>query len=179
MAPRRKLLAQSGRKSQCRLRDWRSSDAAMLTAWDKIRETVLALPDHESTGDLEAVRERTRQGELICPECRQALWLRAGPIRIPHFGHRSLNECPHGRVSEPVLAARRQIYLFFRSRTDPGKLRGEVELEPVLSQLQKNVTVDLLLRRAEKPWVAVCLFESSLNPDARFNHPLVIQKQGW
>ena len=75
----------------------------MLTAWDKVRDSVLALPDCESSGDLEVVRERTRHGELVCPECRQPLWLRAGPIRIPHFGHRNLNECPHGRVSEAVL----------------------------------------------------------------------------
>jgi hypothetical protein len=82
-------------------------------------------------------------------------------------------------VSEAVLAARRQIYLFFRSRIDPGKLRGEVQLEPVLPQLPKDVVVDLLLRRSQKPWVAVCLIESSLNPDLRCNLRISIEKQGW
>jgi len=49
----------------------------------------------------------------------------------------------------------------------------------VLPQLAKDVTLDLLLRRSEKPWVAVRLIESSLNPDFRLSLPFVVEKQGW
>lgn len=113
------------------------------------------------------VRSRTRQGELVCPTCRQPLWVHAGESLIPHFAHRSLSNCPHGRVSEAVLGARRLLYRFFQARIESGKLPAEIVLEPVIAGLPKNVRVDLLLRRADKPAVNVVLLERGLKPDVR------------
>ena len=63
----------------------------MLTAWDKAAGQMLALPDWEARDLLERLRERARREEIVCPTCEQPLWLRAGDIRTPHFGHRSLS----------------------------------------------------------------------------------------
>lgn len=139
----------------------------MLTAWDKARETTLALPDYERDAALAEVRARTREGELVCPTCRQPLWVHAGEVLIPHFAHRSLSNCPHGRVSEAVLGARRLLYRFFQARIESGRLPAQILLEPVIAGLPKNVRVDLLLRRAGKPAVNVVLLERGLKPDVR------------
>lgn len=139
----------------------------MLTAWDKVLDVPLALPDFEREGALAVVRRRAREGELVCPTCRQLLWLRAGEVRIPHFGHRRLSDCPHGRVSEAVLGARRLLYRFFQARIESGKLPATIALEPVLAGLPDKVRVDLLLRRAGKSAVNVVLLERGLHPDLR------------
>ena len=139
----------------------------MLTAWDKVRETTLVLPDFESGAALAQVRQRTRQGELVCPTCREALWVHAGDLLVPHFAHRRLSNCPHGRVSEAVLGARRLLYRFFQARIESGKLPAEIVLEPVIGGLPEKVRVDLMLRRAAKPAVNVVVIERGLKPDVR------------
>ncbi len=139
----------------------------MLTAWDIVRETTLALPDFETGDALEAVRTRTREGQLRCPTCHQPLWVHAGQVLVPHFAHRSLSDCPQGRVSEAVLSARRLLYRFFQARIESGKLQAEVVLEPIIAGLPARVRVDLLLRRADKPPVHVLLLERGLKPDLR------------
>ena len=151
----------------------------MLTAWDKTKETVLALPDFEDGAGLGPLRERARQGELLCPTCQQLLWLRAGEILVPHFAHRRLSDCPHGRVSESILTARRLIYRFFQERIERGKLPADIQLEPVLPELPRGMRVDLMLRRQVKPWVAVILLESSLKPEMRERLPVGIEQRKW
>jgi hypothetical protein len=151
----------------------------MLTAWDKIAEKAVAVPDFEESGGLGLLRTRTRQGELVCPTCQQLLWLRAGEVLIPHFAHRRLSECPHGRVSEVVLTARRLIYRFFRARIDTAQLPGEIQLEPVLEGVLQRTPPDLLLRRRTRSCVAIKIIESTLKPDLRFELPAAIQQQKW
>ncbi len=139
----------------------------MLTAWDTLHERLLVLPDYETRDQLESVREQARGGALLCPTCRQLLWLRAGDVRTPHFGHRSLNDCPAATVSEAVLAARRQLYRFFRVRIEAGKLQAEIELEPQFPPLSAAGRLDMVLRRSQKPPVAIWIVERSLKPDTR------------
>lgn len=140
----------------------------MLTAWDTGRGTMLALPDFEDATALSQVRDYTRRGELVCPTCRQPLWVRAGEIRMHHFAHRTLSDCPHGKASEAVLSARRLLYRFFQARIESGRLLAEIVLEPVIAGLPKGVEVDLLLRRSQKQSVNVVLIESGLKPELRW-----------
>jgi hypothetical protein len=146
---------------------WVCGEFGMLTAWDTLGERLLVLPDYETRDQLEAVREQARAGALLCPTCRQLLWLRAGDLRTPHFGHRSLNDCPAATVSEAVLAARRQLYRFFRVRIEAGKLQGEIDLEPQFPPLASVGGLDMLLRRSQKPPVAIGIVERSLKPETR------------
>lgn len=139
----------------------------MLTAWDFAADAPLALPDHEESAALATVRERTRSGGLVCPSCRQPLWLRAGQVVIPHFAHRRLSDCPLGRVSEPILSARRLLYRFFQVRIQSGKLPGEILLEPALAGLPERLRIDLVLQRKDRAAVHVLLLERGLKPDLR------------
>jgi hypothetical protein len=151
----------------------------MLTALDQSKNAILAVPDFEAGAGLGLLRERTRLGELVCPTCRQLLWLHAGHILIPHFAHRRLSDCPHGRVSEAILAARRSVYRFFQVRIESGKLPAEIQLEPVLPEMPKGVCLDLMLRRQTRPWVALVLIESNLKPDFRSSLPGILARQKW
>ncbi|MBI4663986.1 MAG: hypothetical protein HY735_34750 [Verrucomicrobia bacterium] len=151
----------------------------MLTAWDKSGDRQVVLPDFEERGDDAWVREHTRQGQIVCPTCQQALWLHAGTLRTWHFAHRSLSDCPHGRVSEGILSGRRLLYLFFQSRIAGGKLRGEVKLEPPVKGLPDDLQVDLLVKREGKPPVSVLLLESSLKPHTRSWLPFELEKRGF
>ncbi|HWI56955.1 MAG TPA: competence protein CoiA family protein, partial [Bacillota bacterium] len=152
----------------------------MLTAWDKTKEVSLALPDFESAAQLGPLRERTRQGDLVCPTCRQLLWLHAGEILVPHFAHRRLSDCPQGRISEAILAARRLVYRFFQARIESGKLPAHIELEPVLPGIPDGASVDLVLRRESRPWVAIVLVESNWKPELRAQlRSAVEQRHHW
>lgn len=152
---------------------------AMLTAWNRHQAVLLILPDHERREDLEAIRDQARRGDVVCPTCQQLLWLRAGEIRIPHFGHRTLSNCPQGRVPAAVLQARYHLYSFFKARVDSGKLPGSIELEPRLPECEDLVSIDLLLRRKDRSTVAIAILATSLKPDLRWALKEAFGKLGW
>lgn len=151
----------------------------MLTARDRLHERTVRLPDFERGPALEEIRERARDGQLVCATCGQSLWLRAGEIRIPHFGHRTLSDCPQGRVSEAVLNARLAIYRFFRARIEASKLPGEIELEPQLEGVPPGLLLDLLLHRPQRPWVAVFIVEGRVRPDTRSRIESLLGRKRW
>lgn len=140
----------------------------MLTALTNDLGSRLALPDYRSISELESIRERARIGELICPICSQLLVLRAGQIRIPHFAHRRLNDCPYARVSEPILSARSIIYRYFQEKIQSAEIQGTVELEPAIDEMPTSTNLDVLLKATGFPPVAVVLLESNLKVDLRF-----------
>lgn len=151
----------------------------MLTARDNRNDSILALPDFEGPAELEGLRELTRAGTIVCPGCREPLWLRAGEKRCAHFAHRVLANCPHTHVSMAILEARRLLYLFFQERIQRGKLVGPIELEPVVPALPDGVRVDLILRRGAKPSVAIVLLEAGLKPDVRWALRSSLQRHGF
>ncbi len=136
----------------------------MLTALDKTTGAIIVLPD---LPDPNAVRTPTNEGQLVCSTCRAALWLRVGPVRVPHFAHRVLAECPAAHASADVIRARLLLYNFFKQRIHSGKLLATVDLEPVTPGAPKGFRVDLLLHRDGKPTVAVVLLEKRLSPELR------------
>src|SRR5689334_17910183 len=119
----------------------------MLTAWDNNKGSILAVPDYEEGEDLILLRQWAHDGRVVCPVCREKLWLRAGTERCVHLAHRVLANCPHGRVSFGVVEARRLLYRFFQDRIGSGKLLGLIELEPAVAGLPEEAHVDLILRR--------------------------------
>lgn len=46
---------------------------------------------------LRALRELAANGQLVCPGCKQLLWLRISRKRRRHFAHRHLADCPLAR----------------------------------------------------------------------------------
>lgn len=79
--------------------------------------------DHE-----EDLRELTRSGQLVCPGCKQLLWLRTGDVRRRHFAHRDLSECRLGKQSSEVLEAKAQLFEFLESKF-PGRVQIDLELD--------------------------------------------------
>lgn len=150
----------------------------MLTARDTKSNTRLALPDFRSRPELEAIRGRARNAELVCLACHQLLWLRAGNINIPHFAHRARNTCPHVGVPVSVLRARTLLYRYFQDRIAAGTLAATVQLEPELPNLPGRTHVDLLLRRGSFDSVAIVLLPSGLRGADRDALPLRLAEQG-
>jgi Competence protein CoiA-like family len=149
----------------------------MLTAWDIKKESILALPDCEDGAELNAVRDWARAGKVVCPVCREKLWLRVGEKRCPHLAHRVLADCPHAHVSVAIIEARRLLYRFFQERIQLGKLAGPIELEPTVPGLPDNTHVDLILRRDPKQPVAIVLLDAGLKPNQRYALRSAIRQQ--
>ena len=139
----------------------------MISAHDTTDGRALYLPRVRADGEMEFVRARVNRGELVCRDCQALLWLKAGERRRPHFAHRVRSDCPQSNVSEAVQDARWQLFEFFERRIASGKLTGPVELEPCVPGLPKGTRVDLIVRRGDKPAVAVMFLERGLKPNAR------------
>lgn len=149
----------------------------MLTAWNLSEETKLALPDFEEAGIVQ-LRELTRAALIVCPVCREPLWLRAGEQRRAHFAHRILANRPQAHTSATIIETRWLLYKFFQDRIRGGKLAGSIELEPVVPELPEGISVDLILRRDAKPSVAILLLETAMKPAARVAAPAAIEATG-
>jgi hypothetical protein len=138
----------------------------MLTAWDSRKDSILALPDCEEASELEGLRELVRAGIIVCPVCREKLWLRVGEKRCAHLAHRVLADCPHANVSVAIIETRRLLYRFFQERIQPGKLAGPIELEPTVPGLPDGTRVDLIL------------LDSGLKPDPRWALRSAVRQKG-
>lgn len=89
---------------------------------------------------LEALRELTDTGQLICPGCEQLLWLRIGQKRRRHFAHRRLADCPLENQSAEVLEAKAQLYEWLES-----KYPGHVHLDMAIGVPGWVKPMDLLV----------------------------------
>lgn len=79
-------------------------------------------------GREENLRELARSGQLVCPGCKQLLWLRTGDVRRRHFAHRDLSECQLGKQSSEVLEAKAQLFAFLEFKF-PGRVQIDLELD--------------------------------------------------
>jgi hypothetical protein len=79
-------------------------------------------------GSEEDLRELAKSGQLVCPGCRQLLWLRVGDVRRRHFAHRDRSECRLGKQSSEVLEAKAQLFAFLESKF-PGRVQIDLELD--------------------------------------------------
>lgn len=151
----------------------------MLVALDTSNLRPVSLPDFEAPAELALIRERARTGDLLCPECKALLWLRAGEQRVPYFAHRQLDDCPQSRVSAAILNARHLLYHFFQERVQRREIVGPVELEPPFPGLPEKARLDLIVRRGEKRPLAVMLVEGRVSPSARERLPEIVTSEGF
>jgi hypothetical protein len=93
-------------------------------------EEILTLhPDWR--GRKNELRRLTGEDLLVCQGCRQAVRLKAGPHKRPHFAHRHLQGCSYGQESPRVLAARALLYEWLADQA-PGRVEAEVSLPGLL-----------------------------------------------
>ena len=109
-----------------------------LQAGDGTRVTSLAA---EWSDRVEELRECARSGALVCPGCRQPLWLRTGEHRRRHFAHRQHADCPMSKRSAEVLETQAQLYEWLES-----KFPGSVQMDMPLEVPDGPSTADLLVQ---------------------------------
>jgi len=99
----------------------------MLRSLSRKTEESIILPEDEWSGRIDFLREEARRGELICPVCKQPVVVRAGEIRIHHFAHRNLGDCPMANEEGAVLLARSLLFRWLSTKY-PGRVTIEQEL---------------------------------------------------
>jgi hypothetical protein len=110
-------------------------------------------------GGCDELRRLSTQRLLICPRCKQDVVLRAGPIRIWHFAHRDLGECPLHGESEDLLRARDLLYNCLRSAYT--HLGAEVIVEDhSIEQLPR--AIDCLVRTPDGTTCAFWISETAM-----------------
>ena len=70
------------------------------------------------------LRPLDHEDMLVCQGCRQAVRLKAGPHKKPHFAHKHLQSCSFGEESPRVLSARALLYDWLAARF-PGEVDAE------------------------------------------------------
>ncbi len=95
--------------------------------------------DPEWDHRVEALRELARMGQVVCPGCKQSLWLRTG-MRRRHFAHRSLSNCPLEDQSQAVWETKAQLYLWLKT-----KYPGQVYLDQPVGLPSFDKVPDLLV----------------------------------
>jgi hypothetical protein len=75
-------------------------------------------------GRSKELRALTQQDLLVCQGCRQAVRLKAGPRKRPHFAHKHLLGCSYGAESPRLLAARAALFEHL-SALFPGQVDAE------------------------------------------------------
>jgi hypothetical protein len=111
--------------------------------------------------EIRTLRRKGREGTLQCQTCREPVLLKAGPVRRPHFAHRTLANCPTSGVSSEVLEARAVLYEWLRSKFGEG-----VTLEKTLDDASLPRPIDGWAERDGRRY-AWWLVDRRLPPEAR------------
>ncbi len=73
-------------------------------------EDIIIFDFDEDSRVIEEIREKSRNGVIICPECDQPVVVKAGTKKRNHFAHRALGTCPLSSESANVLQGRKLLY---------------------------------------------------------------------
>jgi hypothetical protein len=117
-------------------------------------------------GRKDELRKLTSVGLLVCQSCHQAVRLKAGPRKRPHFAHQHLQGCSYGQESPRILAGRALLYEWLAALCP-----GQVEAEIILPGLQRPA--DILLHRDGKDggdvviWVVDALMKQQARIELR------------
>jgi hypothetical protein len=121
----------------------RSNDAGRVTSID---------PTWDNQAHL--LRDLAQSGELLCPGCRQQLWLRTGEVRRRHFAHRSLTDCPLENQSAETMEVKAQLYLFLQK-----KFPDAVALDKAIGNPDLDKRADLLVETGSGIKFAYWIFD--------------------
>jgi hypothetical protein len=93
------------------------------------KEVIIIDPQWDKHS-IESLRYRGQNNQLICPECKQPVLVKAGDVKQWHFAHRDTGSCPLRNESESVLRGRIILYRWL-SRKYPGKVSLEKAIPDV------------------------------------------------
>ena len=113
----------------------------MLVAKDELGRVVAAY--NKTAQQLHSIRQKS----LFCPDCKERVILKAGPIITPHFAHLKHSHCTnYENESEAHLKGKLHLYEWFKKQNIP------VSIEHYLPSIKQRA--DLLIK-VKKKYVAV------------------------
>lgn len=123
----------------------------MFKCLDRCRqEEIILLDCEDDQSRLPELRKAGRTGELLCPECKQPVLVKAGRNKAWHFAHKDLGSCPLAVETAAILQARRLLYRWL--------LEKHVKRNGLSPTEMANVTVEKrVLPRGDRP--ADCFVE--------------------
>lgn len=110
---------------------------------------------------IQQLREMDRADLLVCQGCQQALRVKAGPLRRPHFAHKHLKACSYGSESPEILTARAVLYEWLLKQFGPS-----VTLEKKLAGTDLPRPVDCWVEGKGGPF-AYWIIESGIRAEQR------------
>ena len=102
---------------------------------------------------------KATRDELICPQCRQPVWFKAGEIKVYHFAHKDRGKCPLASESARLLHARAILFQFLHE-----KFGDQVTIEKRLDLPELLRAVDCFVQTRQERKIAYWLVEAR-SPD--------------
>jgi hypothetical protein len=130
----------------------------------KSNEEIVILDPSWDRENISVLRGWDQKDLLVCQECQQPVRVRAGQVRIWHFAHKHLNNCPAGNESPQLLQARVILYRWLVSKY--GSERVTLEKKLPETGLPRPVDCWVAGKEASGP-IAYWIFDAGLQPKSR------------
>jgi len=91
------------------------------------RTEIIIIDKQWNKHSIEPLRQKGQANQLICPQCKQPVIVKAGEIKQWHFAHRDTGTCPLRNESERVLLGRTILYHWLCTKY-PGKITLEKKI---------------------------------------------------
>jgi len=141
----------------------------MFKAIDKKEQKeIIIIDDRWNKHSIEELRSCAQNNQLICPECRQPVLVKAGEIKQWHFAHRDTGSCPLTNESQSVLKGRCILYRWL-SQKYPGK----VSLEKSISDIDLPRPLDCYIETDIKKRFAYWILESGFRSHGKIKEQLI------
>lgn len=93
------------------------------------QDIIILDPAWEDTNKLDALRDLGRGDLLICQECRQPVYVRAGAVRRWNFAHKHRKNCIRAQDSLELLQARSVLYTWLVEKCGADNVELEKKLD--------------------------------------------------
>jgi hypothetical protein len=123
-------------------------------------------------GKIKELRPLDREDLLLCQGCRQAVRLKAGAHKRPHFAHKHLQGCAIGDESARLLGARAVVYDWLSAQ-----FPGQVDAEWSPAELDLPRPADCRVRLDEGGFVA-WIVDTTLKLEIRQRIQAALSKAG-
>lgn len=130
----------------------------------KSSEEIIILDPSWDRESISVLRGWDQNDLLVCQECQQPVRVRAGQVRIWHFAHKHLNNCPAGNESPQLLQARVILYQWLISKF--GSERVTLEKKLPETSLPRPIDCWVMGKEASDP-IAYWIFDTGLQPKSR------------
>jgi len=133
----------------------------------KNQKEIIIIDDQWNKQSIESLRTCGQKNQLICPECKQPVLVKAGEIKQWHFAHRDTGSCPLRNESESVLRGRIILYRWLSK-----KYPGNVTLEKNISDIDLPRPLDCYIETNKGKKFAYWILESGFRSHGKIKNQL-------